>query len=155
MSEKKAKEQRKAQKTARYKVESLTIKANALRALFMSQGMSRLMDITDIDPALKLRLLMATKKLDEVYQDVEKVRQGIIEEHSEKDKNGNPVKDENNIIQFGTSRKTAMDKLDVLLNEEMEIEGGKLVIKMGDLPQKHLSTRDLFDLSLMMEVTED
>jgi len=155
MSEKKAKEQRKEQKKARYKVKDLTIKNSELRALFMSSGMNNLMAVMDIDPALKFRLLMVTKKLSEVYQTAEKVRQEIIEEHSDKDENGTPIKNAENLIQFGNSRKVAMGKLDALLEEVVEITEGKLVVKMGDLPQKRLSTMDLLDLSVMLEVLDD
>lgn len=157
MSEKKAKEQRKEQKKARYVVKDLTIKNSELRALFASNGMNNLMAMMDIDPVLKLRLLMVSKKLSEVSQSVEKVRQEIIEEYSEKDENGNPKKDADNLIQFGKSRKTAMEKLDALLDDEVEIKEGMLVIKAKDfeVPLKRLSTMDLFDVSKMLEVLDD
>jgi hypothetical protein len=157
MSGKKVKEQRKEQRKARYIINDLTIKNSELRALFASTGLNNLMGMMDIDPTLKLRLLMVTKKLSDVSQQVEKVRQEIVEEHSVKDDNGNPVKDADNLVQFGKSRKLAMGKLDELLDDEVEIKEGKLVIKAKDfeVPLKRLSTMDLLDLSVMLEVLDD
>jgi len=126
-----------------------------LRLLMMSDGMQRLIDARNISPKLKFQTLMLTKKLSEILETVEKVRREIIEQYAERDKYGRQIT-VNNLVQFGTNKKEATEKLDELMGEEVTLSGGKIAVDLdGDaVPKDLLSARDMMALSAVIEFKE-